>query len=170
MLFHPSEVLMRFIALSLLALASAAHAMPPSGIVLDDLQVSSSSAQGKCGASAVSISDVSVQNPSGERNLISLNSEITLRQGGRSLVVAGEAPQTGFYLQDMNRLHCLVTPKGPRVLVGAYCLARMCVPADYIVIDPATLKVLSKPVGDACEEDCAEKALGMPLPASLSVY
>jgi hypothetical protein len=161
---------MRILALALLVLSPLAYAAPPSGIVLDDLKVSKGAATGMCGPAHVAISDVSPQNPSGERNLVGINAQITMSLNGRSIQVAGENPSTDYYLQDQNRLHCLATPKGPRVLVGGYCLARLCVPADYIVVDPNTLKVLSKPVEGACEEDCAKKALGIPLPRDLSVY
>ena len=57
---------------------------------------------------------------------------------------------------------------GPTGTLASYCFARHCAAVDYRVMDPATVKVISRQnADDECDARCAEKALGVQLPEEL---
>ena len=91
-------------------------------------------------------------------------------QSGKSVLKISPDPESGpkIFLQDRNKLHCVSTPSGPKLVLAMICYARSCAPIDYRVIDPNTLKVINKVDNmEECDAACAEKALGAKLPSSL---
>lgn len=63
-------------------------------------------------------------------------------------------------------LACVMTPTGKKLLVRAGCNASSCAPEHYLVIDPASARVLTRPIQDInpCDVRCAEKSLGAKMP------
>ena len=107
-------------------------------------------------------------NPHKTRGLISWQGVITIRAGKASLTIGGEDGSV-IFLQDQSKLYCLPTTSGLRLVFASYCFARQCAPVDYRVIDPATVRVISRQNADnECDARCAEKALGAKLPAALN--
>ena len=164
---------MRAVIILLFCGASTVVAAPPNapqertGVRLDALKVSGHTATGTCGPAKIEIRGVDADNPHETRRLISSQSSITIRNGKASLAIGGEI-SSELFLQDQNKLHCLPTPKGPRLVLASYCFARHCAPVDYRVMDPATVKVISRQnADDECDARCAEKALGVQLPEEL---
>lgn len=164
---------MRAVILLLFCGASTVVAAPPNapqertGIRLDALKVSGHTATGSCGPAKIEIQGVDADNPHETRGLIFSQGVITIRTGKSSLTIGGEITSE-IFLQDQNKLHCLPTPKGPRLVLASYCFARHCAPVDYRVMDPATVKVISRQnADDECDARCAEKALGTKLPEDL---
>jgi hypothetical protein len=164
---------MRALLLALLCGASTVVASPPSatqqrtGIRLDTLTVTGHTASGTCGPAKIAIQGVDADNAHETRGLISSQGTITIRNGKASLTIGGEI-SSDIFLQDQNKLHCLPTPKGPRLVLAGYCFARFCAPVDYRVINPTTAKVISRQNPDGeCDARCAEMALGLKLPESV---
>ena len=164
---------MRALLLVLVCGASTVVASPPSatqqrtGIRLDALKVSGHTATGTCGPAKIEIQGLDADNPHETRGLISSQGTITIRNGKASLTIGGEDGSV-FFLQDQNKLHCLPTPKGPRLVLASYCFARFCAPVDYRVIDPTNVRVVSRQNPDnECDARCAEKALGLKLPENV---
>ena len=164
---------MRVVILLLLCGASTVVAAPPNapqertGVRLDALKVSGHTATGICGPAKVEIQAVDADNPHQTRQLISSQGSIAIRNGIASLTIGGTDGSV-IFLQDQSKLHCIPTPKGPRLVLASYCFARHCAPVDYRVMDPATVKVISRQnADDECDARCAEKALGVQLPEEL---
>jgi hypothetical protein len=164
---------MRAIFLLFFCATATAVAAPPNapqertGISLDALKTSAHTATGTCGSAKIEIQGADADNPHETRQLISSQASITIRNGKSSLAIGGVSP-SGIFLQDQNKLHCLPTPKGPRLVLASYCFARFCAPVDYRVIDPATVKIVSRQnADDECDARCAEKTLGTKLPEDL---
>jgi hypothetical protein len=153
------------LAPTLLLFCAAAHASD--GVRLDGLAVAGSRATGTCGNAAVRVQGIDPDNPYRVDGLISANGVITIKGEKTTLTIGGE-PTSGIYLQDQNKLHCLASPKGPRLVLASYCFGRDCAEVDYRVIDPAAARVISSQnSAEECDEACAEKALGMKLPTGL---
>lgn len=153
------------LGLTLLLLSAAVHA--GEGIQLDGLSVGGSTATGTCGKATVRVQGIDTGNPYGVDGLIPANGIITIRGEKTTLTIGGEAT-SGIYLQDQNKLHCLASPKGPRLVLASYCFGRDCAEVDYRIIDPATARVISRQTSmEECGETCAEKALGMKLQTEL---
>lgn len=150
---------------TLLLLCATAYA--GQGFQLDGLSVAGSPATGTCGKAAVRIHGIESDNPYGVDGLIPANGVITIKGEKATLIIGGESA-SGIYLQDQNKLHCLASPKGPRLVLASYCFGRDCAEVDYRVIDPATARAISSQnSAEECDEVCAEKALGMKLPTEL---
>ncbi len=165
---------MRAVILLLLCAASTVGAAPPNttkertGIRLDALKVSGHVATGACGPARIEIQGLDADNPHETRGLVSSQGTITVRNGKASITIGGEV-SSDIFLQEQNKLHCLSTPTGPRLVLAGYCFARFCAPVDYRVIDPTTAKVISRQNADnECDAGCAEKALGAKLPEALN--
>lgn len=153
------------LAPTLLLFCAAAYA--GQGIQLDGLSVAGSTATGTCDKAAVRIQGIDADNPYGVDDLISATGIITIKGEKATLTIGGESA-SGIYLQDQNKLHCLASPKGPRLVLASYCFGRDCAEVDYRVIDPASTRVVSQQTSlEECDEACAEKALGMKLPEDL---
>ena len=158
-----------FLALSLTSLLSYATDTSASrGVELEQMKASGSSITGACGAATVKVSGVEVD-PTTLGSFIGPEGVISLASGRTSLTIGpGPEGNAKVFLQDRNKLHCLTTPKGPRLILSMYCFARSCAPVDYRVIDPATAKVVSNQDGmDECDQACAGKALGLVVPLVL---
>lgn len=150
---------------ALFLLCTTAHA--GQGVQLDGLSVAGSTAAGTCGKATVRVQGTDPSNPYGVDGLIPANGIINIRGEKATLTIGGEAA-SGIYLQDQNKLHCLTSPRGPRLVLASYCFGRDCAEVDYRVIDPATARVISRQTSmEECDEACAEKALGMKLPTEL---
>ena len=165
---------MHAVILLLLCAASAVGAAPPNtpqaatGIRLDALKVSGHMATGACGPARIEIQGLDADNPHETRGLVSSQGMITVRNGKASLTIGGEV-SSDLFLQEQNKLHCLPTPTGPRLVLAGYCFARFCAPVDYRVIDPTNVRVISGQNPDnECDAKCAEKALGAKLPEALN--
>lgn len=164
---------MRQIILLLICAASTAGAAPPNaaqertGIRLDALKITGYAATGTCGPARIEIQGLDADNPHETRGLVSSQGMITVRNGKASLTIGGEA-SSDIFLQEQNKLHCLPTPTGPRLVLAGYCFARFCAPVDYRVIDPTHVRVISRQNADnECDAQCAEKALGAKLPEAV---
>ena len=163
---------MRALILILLCGASTVAGAPPNaaertGLRLDALKVSGHTVTGTCGPARIEIQGLDADNPHETRRLISSQGTITIRNGKALLSIGGEV-SSDIVLQDQNKLHCLPTPKGPRLVLSRYCFARFCAPVDYLVIDPSTSSVISRQDADGeCDARCAEKALGLKLPENV---
>jgi hypothetical protein len=153
------------LAPTLLLFCAAAHA--GQGIQLDGLSVAGSTATGTCGKAAVRVQGIDPDNPHGVDGLISANGVITIKGEKSTLTIGGESA-TDIYLQDQNKLHCLASPNGPRLVLASYCFGRDCAEVDYRVIDPAAARVISSQNSvEECDKACAERALGTTLPKDL---
>lgn len=152
-----------------LAMATA-YAATPEAIKLDNQKTVASVVTGTCGPATVRITDTD-KDPINEMGFHGSYSAIQIQSGKSSLSIGPDAPSgSPFYLADRNRLHCLSTPTGPKLVVVMYCYGRSCAPVDYRVIDASTAKVINKLNDiDECDAACAQKALGVPLPASLKL-
>lgn len=150
---------------ALLLLCSTTQA--DDGIQLDGFTLSGGAATGTCGPAQVHIQGVDAASSDTVSGLIPAEGVIIIRVDRASLTIGGEAAR-GIFLQDENKLHCLPTPRGPRLVLASYCFGRDCALVDYRVIDPATVGVVSEQTAaEECDEGCAERALGMALPADL---
>ena len=165
---------MRAVILLFLCAASTVAAAPPNaaqertGIRLDALKVTGHTATGTCGPARIEIQGLDADNPHETRGLVSSQGMITVRNGKASLTIGGEV-SSDIFLQEQNKLHCLPTQTGPRLVLAGYCFARFCAPVDYRVIDPTTVKVISRQNADnECDARCAEKALGAKFPETLN--
>ena len=158
-----------FLALSLTsALAYATDTSASRGVELEQMKTSGSSITGTCGPATVKVSGIEVD-PTTLGSFIGPQGAISL-VSGKAYLKIGPGPEGSakVFLQDRNKLHCLSTPKGPRLILAMVCFARSCAPLDYRVIDPATAKVVSKHDGmDECDMVCASKALGVAVPSAL---
>ncbi len=148
---------------------SQATGTPPgsAGIRLDQLKTSGSAATGRCGSAEVKVQGIEPDPQAPGQTRISSQGKITVISGRASLNI-GSDDQATIYLQDHNKLHCVDTAKGRRLVLATVCFARYCTPLDYRVIDPSTAKVVGMPKGlEECDRACAEKALGQRLPEDL---
>ena len=153
---------------TLAAPPQASGTLPASaGIRLDQLQVSGSAATGRCGSAEVKIQGIEPDPHDPGQTRISSQGKIAIRSGRASLNIGGD-DQATIYLQDHNKLHCVDTAKGRRLVLASICFARYCPPVDYRVIDPSTATVVGMRKGmEECDRACAEKALGQKLPGDL---
>lgn len=142
-------------------------AQAPTGIELENASFTEHTATGTCGPAKVEISGVDVENSLETRRLIpGWQSSIKVQSGGKSIIIGdGETIRIG--LENQNKLHCVATPAGKRLVLAAHCFSTYCLPVSYTIIDPTSLRVLSKGNEEGCDAACAEKALGTPLPAQL---
>lgn len=153
------------LAPTLLLLCATAHA--GEGVRLDGFSTAGGKATGTCGKAVVQIQGMDPANQSDGDSLIPSHGVITIKGEKATLTIGGEST-SGVYLQDQNKLHCLASPKGPRLVLASYCFGRDCAEVDYRIIDPATARVISQQTSaDECDEACAEKALGIQLPEEL---
>jgi hypothetical protein len=129
----------------------------------DDVGRSLYMLDGKCGAAAV------------RWFKLTRDDDGAYRSGGDSILTV-EGPggkftskdNAAFAMENANELVCVATPKGPRLLLAAWCTARNCPPVYYNVIDAKSAKLLTKNDYEApCDRKCAEKALGAKVPKAL---
>lgn len=157
------------LAPTLLLLCAAAHA-GEGGVRLDGLSITGGKTTGTCGKAIIQIQGTDSANPSDGGSLIPSHGVITIK-GEKATLTIGDESASGIYLQDQNKLHCLASPKGPRLVLASYCFGRDCAEVDYRVIDPATARVISQQTSaEECDEACAEKALGTRLPEGLGLH
>jgi hypothetical protein len=139
----------------------------PQGVVLERVSFSGTAATGRCSPATITITGVENETAYRTKYLIGSSGTILIRSGKSTLAIGGNRTTT-IFLQDENALHCLPTPKGPKLVLASYCFGRDCAPVDYRVIDPSTAKVISRQnSADECDEVCTEKALGLKLPEGL---
>lgn len=153
-----------------LSLSGGAAAAGTDQVVkLENQKAAGGGVSGTCGAATIRISDID-KDPIDSRGFSGSYAAIAIQSGESSLTISPD-PHSGsiIFLQDRNKLHCVATPAGPKLVLAMYCDARACAPVDYRVIDPKTAKVIHKLDNmDECDASCAEKALGSPLPLALS--
>lgn len=117
---------------------------------------------GKCGTAAVRFSNV--RQVDGE--LAATDQSSLTIHGVKGTLATGE--RDSFFLDSANELACLATPKGPMLILAAWCTASQCPEVNYQIIDTATMRQLTFYDWDKpCTRACAEKALGMKVPAAL---
>ena len=145
-----------------------AYAATPEAIKLDNQKTGASVVTGTCGPATVRITDTD-KDPINEMGFHGSYSAIHVQSGKASLKISPDPDSgSGIYLQDRNRLHCITTSTGDKLLLAMYCYGRSCAPVDYRVIDASTAKVINKLNDmDECDAACAEKTLGVSLPATL---
>lgn len=115
---------------------------------------------GSCGGAVVRV--MGVTSTYGNQFGIDLDAGVIIvRQAGKEMALRNE-------LSDHNAIACVPTSKGDRLLIGGACAGSACPDSyAYFVIDPKEIVVLApKKAGDACDERCAEKALGVRVPGS----
>ncbi|WP_420997273.1 hypothetical protein ACKI2N_033315 [Cupriavidus sp. 30B13] len=115
---------------------------------------------GSCGGAVVRV--MGVTSTYGDRFGIDLDAAVIIvRQAGKEMALRNS-------LSDHNSIACVPTSKGDRLLVGSACAGSACPDSySYFVIDPKETAVLvPKKAGDACDERCAEKVLGVKVPES----
>ena len=154
---------------SVLTLAiGSAYAATPEAIKLDNQKTVASVVTGTCGPATVRITDTE-KDPINEMGFHGSYSAIKIQSGKSNLTISPDPhSDTPFFLQDRNRLHCVSTPTGPKLVVVMFCYGSSCSSVDYRVIDPNTAKVINKLSDiDECDAACAQKALGVSLPSSL---
>lgn len=154
------------LALSLSGVATAASA--DQAVKLENQKAAGGGVSGTCGEATIRISDID-KDPIDSRGFTGSYAAITIQSGKSSLTISPD-PDSGstIFLQDRNKLHCVSTPAGSKLVLAMYCDGRSCAPVDYRVIDPKTAKVINKLDSmEECEATCAQKALGASLPASL---
>lgn len=155
---------------TLLILAAQARAQSQGGIVLDNANFEGEHASGSCGPATVKIEGIDRDNPHETRQLIpGYQSKVTIRSGKNTLII-GDGGSPDISLENYAKLHCIKAKSGPRLVLAAHCASRYCLPINYTVVDPSTLKVLGQGDDMGCDEACATKALGGPLPSSLSKH
>lgn len=143
------------IGAALVVLSVGVSAAEP--IHLEEMKVSGSKAVGKCGVARVSVSGL-------EQEFIGFDGRVEIVSNAKNLIFTGD----GTFFQDWNTLACVKTPSGPMLVLRASCGGTSCIPDDYRVIDPKSVKVLSKTDPDkGCPVACAEKALGVRLPEGM---
>ncbi len=153
-------------ALSLSGVAAATGAYQV--VKLDNQKAAGGGVSGTCGPATIRISDID-KDPIDSRGFSGSYAAITIQSGKASLTISPD-PDSGstIFLQDRNKLHCVSTPGGPKLVLAMYCDGRSCAPVDYRVIDPSTAKVINKLDNmDECDAPCAQKALGASLPPGL---
>lgn len=156
--------------LSLSLSVSAAAAGTSQAIKLDNQKTGGQTISGTCGPATVRISDAEKESPVNSMGFDGSYAAITIQSGKSSLIISRDPnSDSGIFLQDRSKLHCVSTPTGPKLILATYCFARYCTPVDYRVIDPNTAKVIHK-LNDMneCDAACAQKALGVPLPEELA--
>lgn len=156
------------VLLTLSLFAVSAHA-GTDAIKLDNQKTIGQSIYGTCGSATVSITGAEKDSPADSTGFSGLYSAITIQSGKSSLKISPD-PDSGstIFLQDRNKLYCVSTPKGRKLILALICYGRSCAPVDYRVIDPGTATVINKLDNmDECDAACAQKALGAPLPQSL---
>lgn len=145
----------------------AADHESPQGVILEHAKFDGATATGSCGPAKITITGVETETAYRTKHLIGSSGTITIRAGKATLSIGADG-NAGIFLQDQNRLHCVSTPSGQRLVLVSDCFGRGCAPVDYRVINPATAKVISRQnSADECDEACAQKALGSKLPESL---
>lgn len=146
----------------------AADHVSPQGVILELATFVGGTASGSCGPAKITITGVETETAYRTKRLIGSAGSITIRAGNAVLLIGGSG-SAGIFLQDENRLHCVSTPRGQRLVLVSDCFGRGCAPIDYRVINPATAKVISQQnAAEECDRACAEKALGTALPAELA--
>ena len=156
------------LALTLTLAIASAYAVTPEAIKLDNQKTVASVVTGTCGPATVRITDTE-KDPINEMGFHGSYSAIHVQSGKASLKISPDPDSSsGIYLQDRNKLHCITTPTGAKLLLAMLCYARSCAPVDYRVIDTSTAKVINKLNDmDECDAACAQKALGTKLPVEL---
>lgn len=144
------------VGLVLLVASLGAAATEP--VKLEAMKLSGTVATGSCGAAKVSVSGVGAE-------FVEFSGRVDISSGAHKISLSGE--HEPFFLQNRNQVACVESSKGVKLVVVAYCDGRSCNPSEYLVIEPATAKVVSKPDEDGCSLKCAEAAIGGPLPVPL---
>lgn len=119
---------------------------------------------GKCGAAQVNFAGVRQREDGLSADA---QSKLTIK-GANSTLATGDSDT--FFLDDLNSLACIATPKGPMLVLAAWCLARNCAPVSYQVVDATTIRQLTfYDYENECDDACVEKALGTKLPEYLQL-
>lgn len=158
----------------LLAVALAAAAAQAGEIQLESRTVESTGfndvgeqlveVSGKCGAAQVSFSKVRVRQVDGE--LVADDRSALTIAGAKHKLATGE--RDTFILDSINSLACVVTPRGPMLVLAAWCLSRNCPAVNYQVVDATTIRQLTfYGYENECDQACAEEVLGTKLPLAL---
>ena len=155
--------------LSLSLLATSANAGTLDAIKLDNQKTTGQAITGTCGPATVRILDAEKDRPADSTGFSGLYSTINIQSGKSSLKISPDTDSgSGIFLQDRNKLHCVSTPTGPKLILAMYCYGRSCAPVDYRVIDPSTAKVINKLDNmDECDAQCARQTLGIAVPPAL---
>ena len=160
----------RILALSLICFAFTAQAddflldgMTTTPTGKNDIGQSTVRISGKCGAAMVSIADV-VRDDDGS---LSTRSGAVLSIEGSKGSISSKQPSP-LWLDSGNDIACVNSPKGPRVVLAAWCMATSCDPVNYEIVDPASMKLLTG--SDTCDRKCAEKILSTKLPEALQSF
>lgn len=148
----------------------SAHAATPGAIKLENQKTNGQAISGTCGSATVKVSDTAEDGPMDSSGISGSHGEISIQSGKSTLTISPQTDSgTGIFLQDRNKLHCVSSPTGLKLVLVMTCYARSCAPVDYRVIDPKTAKVISQQDHmDECDEVCAKKALGAELPPDLA--
>ena len=128
---------------SLSLLAVSANAGTSDAIKLDNQKTTGQAISGTCGSATVRILGAQKQDPINETGFHGSNAAIEIQSGKSSLKISPDTDSgSGIFLQDRNKLHCVSTPGGAKLLLAMYCYGTSCAPVDYRVIHPSTAKVI----------------------------
>lgn len=148
--------------------AYATTPAPAGGVALEQQTMSGASVSGTCGRAVVHISGVERDPTTGGLHIAS-SGALSIVSDRELLVGPGPEGNTGVFLQDRNKIQCLHTPAGPRIILAMYCDGRACAPVDYRIIDANTAEIVSAPdQADECDARCARMALGVSVPKELA--
>ncbi|MGO4330541.1 hypothetical protein AB4Z48_31860 [Cupriavidus sp. 2TAF22] len=115
---------------------------------------------GACGGAVVRV--MGVTSTSGNHFGIDLDAGVVIvRQAGKEIALRDP-------LSDQNAIACVPTAIGDRLLIASACAGSSC-PDNftYYVIDPRRLLILvPRKAAETCDERCAERVLGVKVPAS----
>ncbi len=138
-------------------------------IALENQNATVQSVSGTCGPAAIQIRSSEKDSPLISPGFSGSYTTISIQSGKSVLKISPDAENvSGIFLQDRNKVHCVRTPSGPKLILAMYCHANACAPVDYRIIDAKTAKVINKLDNmDECDARCAQIALGVQLPASL---
>jgi hypothetical protein len=156
-------------ALLVLSASASAGGSKPQPIKLENQKATGQSVTGTCGPAVVKVTGLEAGDAMASSGFSGLTATISIQSGNSTLMISPD-PDSGsnIFLQDRNKLQCVITPSGPKLILAMYCYGRSCAPVDYRVIDAKTAMVISKQDKmDECDAVCARKALGAPVPSEL---
>ena len=133
-------------ALLVLSASASAGGSQPQPIKLENQKATGQSVTGTCGPAVVKVTGLEAGDAMASSGFSGLTATISIQSGNSTLKISPD-PDSGsnIFLQDRNKLHCVITPSGPKLILAMYCYGRSCAPVDYRVIDPKTAKVNDTP-------------------------
>ena len=132
----------------------------------DDMGTPLVEIDGKCGQASVRFSGI--HDYDGDLSP-DTSAKLTV-SGAKGHLSSGDGDED-LFLDEANELVCVATPKGPMLVLAAWCTANSCPEVNYQVVDASSIRRLTKyDYDNACNRACAENALGTKLPVELQSF